>query len=372
MRIVLTGSGTGGHFYPLMAIAEAIRATDTPGAETELYFMGPDPYSKETLDAHNITFVRCPAGKLRLYGSIKNIFDVGKTAVGICVAFVKLLILYPDAIMSKGGYTTVPVVIAAKLLRIPIVIHESDAVAGRANILAGRFADYIGIAHAEAAQSFKADANVAHIGMPIRRSFFTEIPDPYAVLGLPKDRPVIFVTGGSLGSLRINNLMLDSLDELLPHYTLIHQTGPDHEESVKRTARQLVRSEDSAYYFIHGRMTGEQVAAAQSAAALIISRSGSGTIFEIALSGTPSILIPIPEEISRDQRANAYAYARGGAATVLEEGNLTDDILTSEIHRILSDEQLYNTMKNAAREFTNPLAADTLAETLRSIAASHS
>lgn len=368
MRVVFVGSGTGGHFYPLIAIAEALRAKRE---HLDLYFMGPDPYNADALKEHNITYVRCPAGKRRLYWSFQNVLDLIKTFSGLFVAFIKLLSLYPDVVMSKGGYTSVPVVFAAWLLRIPIVIHESDAVAGRANVFAARFARYIAIAHDEAI-SFFPKKKVALTGMPIRRSFFTPIENPHAVLGIPSDRPVIFVTGGSLGARRINELILQALDELLPFYTVVHQTGPDHEKAVRESAASLITDpEQTSRYFVLGRLTALQMAAAQDAAALVVSRAGSGTIFEIALKGKPAILIPIPEDVSRDQRTNAYAYAKSGAATVIEERNLTDDLLASEIRHILDNRDIYQNMQTAARNFTTPTAADTLADTLLSIGAEH-
>ena len=118
-------------------------------------------------------------------------------------------------------------------------------------------------------------------------------------------------------------------------------------------------------------MPGDLFSAAQSAASIIISRAGSGTIAEIALKGKPSIIIPIPEDISHDQRTNAFAYARTGAASVIEEKNLTDGLLTAEITRILSDEQVRTSMSAAAKSFTHPDAAYTLADTLLGIAAEH-
>ncbi|MEX0917559.1 MAG: UDP-N-acetylglucosamine--N-acetylmuramyl-(pentapeptide) pyrophosphoryl-undecaprenol N-acetylglucosamine transferase [Candidatus Paceibacterota bacterium] len=372
MRIVLVGSGTGGHFYPLIAIAESIRAADrSNNTDTELFFVGPEPYNQDALDSQRISFVYCPAGKRRLYRSIRNYLDVGKTAFGFFVAFWRLLLLYPDVVMSKGGYTSVPVILAAWLLRIPIVIHESDAVAGRGNKLAAHFARYIAIAHDDAAAFFPKE-KVALVGMPIRTSFFVQAKDPYTPLGIPTDRPVVLVTGGSLGAERINNLILNSLDELLPFFTILHQTGPLHEEKIRKSAASLITDPAlQSRYVAYGTLPADRMAMALDAAAIVIARAGSGTIFEIALKGKPSILIPIPEDISRDQRSNAYSYARSGAATVIEEQNLTDDLLVSEIRRILEDKTAYQDMQTAARNFTVPDAADKLADTLISIGKEH-
>lgn len=372
MRIVFVGSGTGGHFYPLIAIAEALRLHQNEvRRSSELYFMGPDPYNKEVLAAQRITFVYCPAGKLRMYRSILNYLDVFKIIAGVFTAFWKLLVLYPDVVMSKGGSTAVPVVTAAWLLRIPIVIHESDTVAGRANIFSAKLARYIAIAQNDASSYFPVEKTTL-VGMPIRRAFFEKINNPHAICGIPNDRPVILVTGGSLGAIKINNLILNSLNELLPYYTVVHQTGDEHAVEVQQTAAKLITEPAlRERYFAFGHMNAKQFSAAQEAASLIISRAGSGTIFEIALKGKPSIVIPIGEQVSRDQRSNAYAYARSGAATVLEEDNLTDDLLASEIKYILENKDIYQNMQEAARNFTRPDAADTIANVLIEIGQEH-
>lgn len=286
MRIVLVGGGTGGHFYPLIAISEAIRDRDQAMAKrTELYYIGPEPYNQDSLASLNIKFVSCPAGKKRLYFSIFNFTDKFKTLYGFFVAVWKLYRLYPDVVMSKGGYTSVPVVLAAWILKIPIVIHESDAVPGRANKLAAKFARYIGITYDDSLHHFPPD-KTALIGLPVRKSFFKQHPDPYTLLGIPSDRPVILVTGGSLGAKKINDLILDSLDELLPKYTLIHQVGEKNFTTVQQTAGALISDKANLErYFIHAHMSSQMFSAANQVAALIVSRAGSGTIAEIALTG---------------------------------------------------------------------------------------
>jgi len=372
MRIVFVGGGTGGHFYPLIAIAEAIRDRDTAlTQQTELYYMGPDEYNRDSLARLNIHFVRCPAGKQRRYFSILNFIDTFKTFFAIFTAIRKLYVLYPDVIMSKGGYTSVPVVIAAWILTIPIVVHESDAIPGRANKLAAKRARYIAISYDETADLFP-DEKVALIGVPLRKFFLALQPNAPQRLGISTKQHMILVLGGSQGAERINNLLLEALDELLPSYTIIHQVGVDHEEKVIKSAGSLITDAHLLdHYFVYGHMTGEQLAAAQQAASVIVSRAGSGSIAEIAQSGKPSILIPIPEDISHDQRSNAYAYARTGAATVIEEKNLTDGMLEAELHKILSDKKHYETMATAAKSFTRPNAAYTLADTLLGIGNEH-
>ncbi|MFT7507723.1 MAG: UDP-N-acetylglucosamine--N-acetylmuramyl-(pentapeptide) pyrophosphoryl-undecaprenol N-acetylglucosamine transferase, partial [Acidimicrobiales bacterium] len=327
-RIVLVGGGSGGHFYPLIAVAERLNDLKAQGQSLELYYMGPDPYHQDELTRNNITFVKIPVGKRRKYFSILNLFDSVKIFFGLFFAVVKLYKIYPDAVFSKGGYTSVPVVLAAWLLRIPIMIHESDTTPGSANKLGGKLARYIAIGFDDAAKYFP-EHKTAFTGIPLRKTFQTVPQDPLHQLGLPSEKPLLLVTGGSLGSQRINSLILESLDELLPDYTILHQTGGKNEEQIRQTSSQLLTDTHLlTRYFVKGDLTGDEMHLAQSAATLIISRAGTGTIFEIAQKGKPAIIIPIPEDVSHDQRTNAYAYARSGAASVLEEANLTDGLLT--------------------------------------------
>lgn len=373
MRFVLVGGGTGGHFYPLVAVAEALREQESFGADGELYYLGPDPYNADALAKQNITFVRCPAGKNRLYRSLANYFDVFRTGWGIVVAFFKLLALYPDAVLSKGGYTSVPVVIAAWLLRIPIIVHESDAVPGRANVLGSRFARVIALAYAEAGEYLKGkETKLAVVGMPIRRSFRAQVDRPHEVLGIPDDRPIILVTGGSSGAERLNDFILASLTRLLPRFTVVHQVGDANVDKVSASASALFTDrEPLSHYYVFGHMSEEKFAAALRAAALVISRAGSTTLFEIAAAGKPAIVVPIPEDISRDQRSNAYSYARETGAVVMEEHNLSDDILVAEIERILGSEETQKEMAAGAASLTASDGAYKLANILVAVGREH-
>ncbi len=370
-RIVLVGGGTGGHFYPLMAVAERVNDARLAGRSISLYYFGPEPYNETELAQNDITFVRIPAGKRRKYFSPLNFLDPFKTLYGLMVAIKKLYQIYPDAVFSKGGYTSVPVVLAAYILRIPIIIHESDSKPGSANKLAARFARYIAIAYDEVAEYFPA-GKVAQVGIPIRKAFMVQDANPLGMLGLRSDRPLVFITGGSLGAQRINNLVLETLDELLPQYTVLHQTGPLNEEHVRKTAVELIGDRTLlSNYYAKGTFTGAEMHHALSGANIIISRAGSGSIYEIAHNGKPSIIIPIPEDVSHDQRTNAYAYARTGAATVIEEGNLTDGLLMAEISRIMTDQALYSSMSAAAKAFARHDAAEVIGRTLLEIADEH-
>lgn len=370
-RIVLVGGGSGGHFYPLIALAQHIRLHTEISNEISLYYFGPNPYNLEDLKKYDVSFVYCPAGKRRRYFSLLNWLDAFKTFGGIFVAIWKLYVIYPDVIFSKGGYTSVPVTLAAWFLRIPVVIHESDAKPGAANILAGKFARYIAITYDDAAQYFNPE-RTALTGIPIRTELIERVPDAAVRLGIPTDRPILLVTGGSLGAERINLLILESLKTLLPHFTILHQTGTDWADKVKGLAIAMYPNDgDLSHYFVKGTLTASEMNLAQNAASLIISRAGSGSIQEIAYHQKPSILIPIPEDISHDQRTNAYAYARMGAAHVLEEGNLTDSLLTNDILNILNNQDQYRVMAEAAGRFYVGDAAEKVLKILIKIANEH-
>lgn len=370
MRIVLVGGGTGGHFYPLIAIVEAFEGRE--GGQPEFFYMGPKPYDAAMLEAHGIQFVSCPAGKIRRYRSILNIVSPFLILWGIFVALIKLFIIYPDTVMSKGGYTSVPVVIAAWLLRIPIVVHESDRGPGRANRLGGRLASYVAISYSETATHFPKK-NIAQTGIPIRKALLAEVSkNEFAQLGIDISLPLVLVLGGSQGAERINNLILESLDELLPKYNVIHQTGESHFNTVTVTAETLIADEAlRARYRPTPLMPAETLNVAYHAARIVVSRAGSTTIFENAVHAKPSILIPIPEDVSHDQRENAYTYARSGGAIVMEEGNLRDGLLAAEIARIIGDQGVYNEMAAAANAFAPKDAAGKLAGILEIIGERH-
>jgi UDP-N-acetylglucosamine--N-acetylmuramyl-(pentapeptide) pyrophosphoryl-undecaprenol N-acetylglucosamine transferase len=367
-KILLVGGGTGGHFYPLIAIAEALRAVpDAPA----LYYAGPDMYDADALKASDISFVHIAAGKVRRYASIRNFFDVFVSFFGLVSAVFKLYYIYPDAVMSKGGYTSVPVVLAAAFLRIPIVVHESDAVVGRANKLGGAFARYFVTAYEGVQIKNKVEQYL--LGIPVRHELLAPPrADAITELGIDPERPVLLVLGGSQGAERVNNLILDSLDELLRDFTVIHQTGVKHHTACVQTADKLIQDiHMRKHYHPMPTLAPAALNDAYHLAALVVARAGSGTIHETALYGKPAILIPIPGTVSHDQRTNAYAYARTGAASVIEEENLTDGLLRAEIDRIMLNQELYASMSAAAQGFARRDASENIAKLLMGIAYEH-
>ncbi|MBI5405476.1 glycosyltransferase [Candidatus Kaiserbacteria bacterium] len=377
MTIAFTGGGTGGHFYPIIAIAEAL--SDLVREERliapSLYYFAPNAFDEKALFENGIAFVRVPAGKMRRYASLRNVIDLFATLFGTLVASEKLFRLYPDVVVSKGGYGSVPTVLAARILRIPVIIHESDAKPGRANLLAARFAEKIAISFESAARYFpdRVQSKIARTGIPIRKALMrTEAEGATQYLGLERDVPTVLILGGSQGAARINDVVLSALPDLVSFANVIHQTGPAHFKNVEAVARVVLeRSPHASRYHPINYLSEIALQRAAGAANIVVSRAGANSIAEIGLWKKPAIIIPIPEAISHDQRTNAYAYARTGAAIVIEEENLTPHLLASETRRIIDDLELGKRMAAGAAGFTDPDAARILARQVLAIALSH-
>ncbi len=375
MKIVFTGGGSGGHFYPIIAVAEEIHAIveERKILNPKLYYMGPEPFDPRALYENEIKFQQSPAGKIRRYFSLLNIIDLLKTVYGVMRSILRLYRIYPDVVFSKGGYASFPTIVAARILRIPIVIHESDVKPGRVNAWSGRFAKKIAISYPETAEYFKGNKNVALTGQPIRHALYTVAKEGgKEFLKLDQNIPTILILGGSQGAVRINDTILDALPKLVEKYQIIHQTGKKNFEEVKRTSEFILRqNEYKNRYHLFNYLDLLAMRMAAGASTLVISRAGSVAIFEIAAWGLPSIIIPIPEEISHDQQKNAYTYARGGATDVIEEKNLTPNLLLSEIERLMKNSKLLEEMSDAAKKFATPKAARSIAEAIMDIALRH-
>lgn len=374
MKIVFTGGGTGGHFYPIIAVAEAIRdiAREKKLLDPELYLAAPAPYDEKMLFENDIVFKRIVAGKIRRNGgSVRNFFDLFKTGWGIFRSVIAIFSIYPDVIFGKGGYGSFPTLLAGKLFRIPVVIHESDAVPGRVNRWAGKFAKRIAVSYPSAAAYFPKE-KTAHTGNPIRKAMLHPVAEGAAeFLNLDAGVPTILIVGGSQGAQAINEATLGALPDLLSRYQIIHQTGEGNFDAVQKTSSVILKDhphKNRYHPFPYLNNLAQRMSAGVSA--LVVTRAGS-SIFEIAAWGLPSIVVPIPTSVSHDQTENAFSYARSGAAIVIEQNNLTPHLLVSEVDRVMEHKDLYKEMQEGAKKFADLAAARKIAETLIDIALSH-
>lgn len=373
MKIVFTGGGTGGHFYPIIAVAEEIReiVKDENLLEPDLFFLAPDAYDKRALFELGIEYKKISAGKLRRYFSLMNFFDLFKTGWGIIKSVFVVFNIFPDVIFSKGGYGSFPVVLASKIFKIPLIIHESDSVPGKVNAWAGKFAKKIAISYPEASNYFPKE-KTALTGNPIRKELL-KVSETGAdeFLKLEKDTPVIFILGGSSGAEIINDVIVDSLPKLVEKYQIIHQTGEKLFDDVKNLADvELKNSKYKDRYKPFSYLNNIAMKMSAGVADLIISRAGS-TIFQIAVWGVPSIIIPISNSNGDHQRKNAFTYASSGSAIVIEENNLSDNILILQIEEIMGNETKKNNMINATKSFAKVDSAKIIAKELIGIALEH-
>lgn len=373
MKILFTGGGSGGHFYPIIAIVEEVNqlAKENKLIGLELFYMSNSPYNEGLLFEHNVTFKKNTAGKLRLYFSFMNIIDMFKTAWGVIISLWEIFKIYPDVIFGKGGYASFPALLAGKILRIPVIIHESDSVPGRVNAWAGRFASRIAISYAESSKYFPA-GKTAYTGNPIRKDIAHALSSgAHEYLGLDPHIPTILVIGGSQGAQLINDTVVDALPRLVQKYQIIHQTGKNNFEIVKNTADVvLLGNQHKDRYQPFDYLNNLALRMSAGAASLVISRAGS-SLFEIASWEKPAIVIPITKSNGDHQRMNAYAYARTGAAVVLEEGNLSGNILSAEVDRLLGNPPMLTQMSEATKVSQHPDAARKIATEILNIALTH-
>ncbi len=373
MKILFTGGGTGGHFYPVIAIAQALyeNAKNNKVLPPLLYFMAPSQYNPRALFDNDIEFIQVPAGKIRRYFSFLNFTDVFKTFYGVIIAIIRMYQIYPDVVVGKGGYASFPPLFAARILRIPVIIHESDSAPGKVNAWAGKFAQKIAVSYPEASKYFKND-KVAFTGNPIRKEIINPLSNgAKEFLKLEEITPTIFIIGGSQGAQNINDTVIESLPELVQKYQIIHQTGRKNFEIVTKTAEVVLG--DSKYshrYHPYDYLNDLSLRMAAGASDLVVSRAGS-TIFEIASWGLPSIIIPLPRNISHDQVNNAFSYAHSGACVVMEEQNLSSHIFISEIDRIINNQTIKDKMRQGAKQFSHIDAANKIANVILETALSH-
>ncbi len=378
MKIVFTGGGTGGHFYPIIAVAERVNQIidQEKILKAKLYYVSVNPYDKEMLFENGLIYEQVNTGKMRTHFSflsfLKNFSDIFKTFFGVINGLFKIFSIYPDVIFGKGGYASFPTIFAGRILRIPVIIHESDSAPGRVNKWAGHFAKKIAVSFVEAGAYFPKN-KVAWTGQPIRAEIERPANRKEALdyFKLESDLPIILVLGGSQGAELINNTIIDALPRLVNNYQIIHQTGVNNFTMVKDRAEVVLT--DNSYrlrYLSMPFLNPLALRMASGAASIVISRAGS-MIFEIASWGIPSILIPITNTNMDHQKKNAFNYARAGACSVIEEMNTTANILSSEIERIIDDKAGYELMAQSAKAFNKPDAAMKIARAIMDIAMSH-
>ena len=366
MKLVFTGGGTGGHIFPIIAVVREIRKS-YQDKDIEFFYIGPkDEFFSILLSQESIKVKTVLGGKIRRYFGIKALFqnfiDVFiKIPIGFFQAFFYFFLLAPDLIVSKGGFGSVPGVMAGKLLQIPIFLHESDIAPGLANQFLARFSLKIFVSFPKT-EYFKPSKMIL-IGNPIRREILEESKkEAQEIFKLTKEKSVVLILGGSQGAQRVNDRILEVLSDLLQNFEVIHQTGRANFKQVQAEAKVVISKDLEKYYHAFPFFKEQEIEKAYRLADLIVSRAGSGSIFEIAAFGKPSILIPLPESAQNHQVKNAYSYAENGACQILEEPNFTPNFFLERLKYLFSHPQELEKMKKAAKQFSKPEAAVKMAE----------
>lgn len=371
MKIMFASGGSGGHFYPIVAVARSLQriAEEKKIVSLDMVLVADKVFEKHLFEFEGVRSYIVKTGKLRRYFSLRTIGDSVTTLKAIFHALWFVYAEMPDVIFSKGGYASFPVLFAARFFNIPVMIHESDTVPGKVNAWAASFARRIAISFPETAEFFPKE-KTAVTGNPIRTQIVGGNPEEaYALLKLQPNVPVLFVLGGSQGAEVINNAILQIVVQLTETIQVVHQCGQANFETVTGQASVVLgTSPHKARYHAFPFLDEGQLRNASHLSNLIVSRAGGGAIFEIAAWGVPSILIPLPLAAQDHQRKNAYAYARAGACEVIEESNLTPSVLLAQIRRLLEDTQKRDEMRKAAGTFSRMDAADTIARELIQLA----
>lgn len=379
MRIVLTGGGTGGHLTPLISVADSLKKlyerkeVDIPknrDGNLEIMYVGVvTDIDKNLLEESKISYEHIPSGKIRRYlsGAVMTTTDLLiNLPLGILRALWRMYILMPEVVFSKGGYGSIPVVAACWVYRIPVLLHETDIMPGLANRKLSHFVSSIGVGYRKAEQYFKQE-KVFVSGTPLRASFYSppQKEEAKEQLGLHSRKPIIFVTGGSQGAMRINNVILELLTKILPEFQIVHQVGQYNFEAVKDFIKTTMANfPDITDYHPFGFVDEKTFVSCLTASDMVISRASGTTLAEISAIGRPSILIPLPESANNHQFENAYFYREAGASIVVDESNLSAPLLESTIRRTFQRQSDLDLMAERAKELRRPSASEDIAQLL--------
>ncbi|MEV0166118.1 glycosyltransferase [Nonomuraea fuscirosea] len=365
LRLLITGGGTGGHTYPALTTLSAVQRRQVPH---DVLWVGTASGLEARITAeHGIPFKAITTGKLRRRPNLKelgtNIADVFRIPVGVFQAVGHAARYLPDVVLSTGGYVAVPIGVAAKLIRRPLVMHEQTTVVGLANRILARLATRIALSHESSLDYLPASARPKAVvtGNPIRPALLQgNRAAAYDLFGLTFEVPLIYVTGGAQGSRQINTLIAEILPRLLQHAQIVHQCGP----ALIDEMRAVPLPPDLADRYHPVPYVGEELADLFAAADVVISRSGAGTVSELTAIGKPSVLVPLIPTGGDEQRKNAGYLASAGAARALLEPRPTGDMLLAELMPLLADPGLRQAMGQAAAGLGRLDAADALCDVL--------
>ncbi len=332
IKIILSGGGTGGSVTPLLAIAETL------GDDYYFTWIGTNNgIERQMTEGYPFVYIPIPAGKLRRYFSFHNLLDIFNIISGLVQCLFILKKEKPDLIISAGGFVSVPVAWAAKLLNIKVIIHQQDIRPGLANRLMAPCASIITTAFEKSVEDYGKKA--VWIGNPIRSIFLS-------VKARENKRPCILILGGGTGSESINRLVQESIEGIVTFAEVVHITG-------KHNAKSRL-TKDVGSYQSYDLLDNTHIAQAMAKADIVVTRAGLGTLSELSFLGKPSVIIPIPDSHQED---NADYFFEHQAAIVLNQKTLNSEIFISTLKELCTSqarrEELASNIKKAMKQGAN-------------------
>ncbi len=367
MRILFATGGSGGHVYPVVAVAQAVAGLAAQsGKELELEIIGSSRFFAYISDL-NIPIRRTWDAKARNYFSLLNFLDALKLPFIFFQSLFYVWRFMPDLVFAKGGYASYMPSLVARLFFIPIYIHESDSIPGKANMALAKHAKRIFISFESSASYFDA-AKTQLVGDPIRMELMGgDRSEAIGSFQFTETKPVLLISGGSQGAEKINTVLKESLVELISQFQIIHQCGGDLYKTFNDTIQQIIKEGEGSYgkqiqggYRLYPFLNTGELTMAYAAADVIVNRAGSASLFEIAALGKPAIVIPITNSANNHQMNNAIEFAKFGGR-ILDEQNLTTQVFIKDIrdaydHRAEISQQI--------KGFARPDAAQLIAQEL--------
>lgn len=335
-KIILTGGGSAGHVTPNIALIPKLNKN---GYEIQ-YIGTKEGIERSIIESENIKYHIISSGKLRRYFDIKNFTDPFRVVKGIGDSIKIIKKEKPNIIFSKGGFVSVPVVIAAHICKVPVIAHESDITPGLANKIASNYCTKICVTFPETLNKIKGNKGIL-TGTPIRENILegSKIKG-IKIGGFDEKKPVLLVVGGSLGSKYINDIVRDSLESILKTFNIIHICGKGNID------KNLISKKGYKQF----EYVNEGLPDIMNAADIIISRAGANFIFEILALKKPNILIPLSKKSSRgDQILNAESFEKSGYSIVLHEEELDSDILIKSINNVYNERHKYVKNMNSSQ-----------------------
>ncbi|OFI06531.1 UDP-N-acetylglucosamine transferase [Clostridium acetireducens DSM 10703] len=345
-KIIMTGGGSAGHVTPNLALIPKLKEM-----KYEIQYIGTENgIERKIIEEEKIKYHIIESGKLRRYIDIKNLTDPFKVVKGIFQAYKIIKKEKPNIIFSKGGFVSVPVVIAGYLNKVPVIAHESDITPGLANKISTPFCTNVCVTFPECTENINKNKAVL-TGTPIREELFKGSKIKcLEICNFKGDKPILLVIGGSLGSKFINDIIRQSLKELLAKYDIIHICGKNNlDNSLKNEIgyKQFEYVKEELPHFMNG-------------ADFVISRAGANVIFELIALKKPNILIPLSKKSSRgDQILNANSFKKNGYSLVIEEEELSKNIIIEKLNYLYNNRNKYiksmekSSLKNAVDLIVN-------------------